>query len=717
MPPRSFVRRLVLQALVLLALAGAASGVLATEHNIVAWTDTRLTAGMPGVATDDTLVLPAMAAAGAVLTIPSHIISLTIRGRANYTDLTVKVVATHPGLALTIEGFSATGGVGEAALEFGDATTSNYLTFAGANSLVGGSGCAGLQVPYGAGVTVGGTGSLLAKGADGGAGIGSARGMKGSGTITIVGGSITAIGGGLAGEYDGGGAGIGTGSANGPTGDIAILGGTVRATGGLGDDCGGAGIGLGRSSAPGGRISIRNANVTAFGLGGGAGIGAGCVSGGTEVAIADSVIIASGSEGGAGIGGGFKSTGVQITISDSTVEAEGGSLTSDDETYGGAGIGSAGIGGGGAIRITGGTITARGAVRSAGIGSGSKGGCPEITICDARVTAVGGTEGAGIGTGYKGGCEVLEVSGASIIDATGGTGGAGIGCGQVGGCRTIRLRAGDITATGGAGADDIGIGAACSAIGMRISRWAAAVVRATTVTLTPLEVDTGEVAAASGVETAAGETLCSGSSVIGSRGFVYATVVNPTLSIGVTVPAGSDMGAFAAAITGLSPGTTYHVRAYATNATETAYGEDVVIITPTGAGLFAAFLQEHGLDPAAPSGAADADPDGDGVGNLSEFVLGGDPTVGETGLLPVGSYVSGGGTPVLEYSFVCSTEAAAGFATTVESSTDLATWMSAVDGQGGVTIARALFAGGEAVTVRFPVVGGRLFVRLRVAPR
>lgn len=89
----------------------------------------------------------------------------------------------------------------------------------------------------------------------------------------------------------------------------------------------------------------------------------------------------------------------------------------------------------------------------------------------------------------------------------------------------------------------------------------------------------------------------------------------------------------------------------------------------------------------------------------------------ETGLLPVGRYESGGGTPVLEFSFVCSTEAAAGFATTVESSTDLATWTIAVDGQGGVTIARAPFAGGEAVTVRLPVVGGRLFVRLRVVPR
>ena len=54
---------------------------------------------------------------------------------------------------------------------------------------------------------------------------------------------------------------------------------------------------------------------------------------------------------------------------------------------------------------------------------------------------------------------------------------------------------------------------------------------------------------------------------------------------------------------------------------------------------------------------------------------------------------------------------------TVEFSSDLATWTAAVAGQGGVTITRVSFAGGEAVTARIPVVGARLFVRLRVAPR
>ncbi len=717
MKPFPLLLRAGFRILALLALAGAASGVLAAEHNIGAWSDARLAAGMPGVATDDTVVLPATAAAGAVLTIPAHLTSLTLRGRADYTDLTVKVVAAHPGLALTIDGFLATGGEGGAALEFGNVSTRNHLTIVGANTLVGGSGCAGLQVPYGSGVAVGGPGSLLAKGAGGGAGIGSARGMKGSGTITIVGGNITALGGGRAGETGGGGAGIGTGCANGPTGDIAILGGTVHATGGMGDG-GGAGIGLGGRAASGGRILIRTANVTAIGFGGGAGIGSGGLSGGTEVSITGSTVAAIGGAGAAGIGGGFKGNGVLITITDSTVEAEGGGLTIDEETYGGAGIGSAGSGGGKAIQITGGTIIARGAVRSAGIGSGSKGGCPEITIRDAHITAVGGTGGAGLGTGYMGGCELLEVSGASVIGATGGTGGAGIGCGQVGGCRTIRLRAGEITATGGAGADDIGIGAACVTTGMRISLWAAALVHAKTISLTPLEVATEDVTGVATVPAAAaGEVRCSGSSLIRERGFVYATVAAPTLATGVNVPAGADMGAFATQLAGLLSGTTYHVRSYATNATETAYGEDVVLTTPTGAGLLAAFLQEHGLDPAAASGAPDADSDGDGVNNLLELVLGGDPSAGETGLLPAESVVIGGGTPVLDYSFVCTSAAAFGYVVTVESSPDLATWTAAVDGQGGVTIARVPFAGGETVAVRIPVVGARLFVRLRVAPR
>lgn len=60
-------------------------------------------------------------------------------------------------------------------------------------------------------------------------------------------------------------------------------------------------------------------------------------------------------------------------------------------------------------------------------------------------------------------------------------------------------------------------------------------------------------------------------------GIVWGTSADPTLSTGTRV-IGSALSAtntFTASITGLTPGTTYHVRAYATNATGTVYGADV----------------------------------------------------------------------------------------------------------------------------------------------
>ena len=52
---------------------------------------------------------------------------------------------------------------------------------------------------------------------------------------------------------------------------------------------------------------------------------------------------------------------------------------------------------------------------------------------------------------------------------------------------------------------------------------------------------------------------------------------------------GTGTGTFTSSITGLTPNTTYYVRAYATNSVGTAYGEELSFTTmPTGAinGLF-----------------------------------------------------------------------------------------------------------------------------------
>ena len=64
------------------------------------------------------------------------------------------------------------------------------------------------------------------------------------------------------------------------------------------------------------------------------------------------------------------------------------------------------------------------------------------------------------------------------------------------------------------------------------------------------------------------------------HGVVWSTSPNPTLSDSKTTDGPvSAAGAFTSSITGLMPGTLYHVRAYATNAVGTAYGDDVTFST------------------------------------------------------------------------------------------------------------------------------------------
>ncbi len=138
------------------------------------------------------------------------------------------------------------------------------LTLEGKNILASGTTCAGLFVPEKAALTITeeSTGTLIANGGSGGAGIGSDA-VGSSGEITINGGTIKANGGTRS-------AGIG-GAPNAGFKSITINGGTVEATGGMGitggnTDAykGGAGIGCGAGST-GGSITISGGNVTALG--------------------------------------------------------------------------------------------------------------------------------------------------------------------------------------------------------------------------------------------------------------------------------------------------------------------------------------------------------------------------------------------------------------------------------------------------------------------
>uniref|UniRef100_UPI001F09B246 S-layer homology domain-containing protein n=2 Tax=Paenibacillus periandrae TaxID=1761741 RepID=UPI001F09B246 len=75
-----------------------------------------------------------------------------------------------------------------------------------------------------------------------------------------------------------------------------------------------------------------------------------------------------------------------------------------------------------------------------------------------------------------------------------------------------------------------------------------------------------------------GNVSSDGGAGLTERGFVYATTPNPTISDS-KVPDGTSTGAMSKTLTGLTPGTTYYVRAYATNTVGTGYGVEVQFTT------------------------------------------------------------------------------------------------------------------------------------------
>lgn len=70
-----------------------------------------------------------------------------------------------------------------------------------------------------------------------------------------------------------------------------------------------------------------------------------------------------------------------------------------------------------------------------------------------------------------------------------------------------------------------------------------------------------------------GNVTVSGGSPVVARGVCWSTSHNPTLSNSY-VENGTGLGSFTCSITGLTTGTTYYVRAYATNGVGTAYGSE-----------------------------------------------------------------------------------------------------------------------------------------------
>ncbi len=78
-----------------------------------------------------------------------------------------------------------------------------------------------------------------------------------------------------------------------------------------------------------------------------------------------------------------------------------------------------------------------------------------------------------------------------------------------------------------------------------------------------------------------GNISSNGGSAITARGVCFGTTPNPTTANSL-VNSGSGMGSYTSNMTGLTAGTAYHVRAFATNSAGTAYGNDISFTTITG---------------------------------------------------------------------------------------------------------------------------------------
>ena len=77
-----------------------------------------------------------------------------------------------------------------------------------------------------------------------------------------------------------------------------------------------------------------------------------------------------------------------------------------------------------------------------------------------------------------------------------------------------------------------------------------------------------------------GNITSDGGSDVISRGVCWSTNTNPSILDNITYD-GIGTGIFASILTGLAPGTTYYVRAYATNGIGTAYGNEISFVTTT----------------------------------------------------------------------------------------------------------------------------------------
>jgi hypothetical protein len=114
-----------------------------------------------------------------------------------------------------------------------------------------------------------------------------------------------------------------------------------------------------------------------------------------------------------------------------------------------------------------------------------------------------------------------------------------------------------------------------------------------------LGVTTNAVSAITGTTATSGGTVTGdGGSAITARGVCWNTTGAPTIANSKTAD-GTGVGAYVSSLTGLSPATTYFVRAYATNGTTTNYGNQVSFTTKALPPLITS-LSPASVSPASP---------------------------------------------------------------------------------------------------------------------
>lgn len=107
----------------------------------------------------------------------------------------------------------------------------------------------------------------------------------------------------------------------------------------------------------------------------------------------------------------------------------------------------------------------------------------------------------------------------------------------------------------------------------------------TTVTNLPTLNTTAISSITSSTASSGGNVSSDGGTSVTARGVVWSTSNSPTISLSTKTSDGTGTGAFSSSLTGLAIGTNYYVRAYATNSSGTAYGNEVTFTTPSNAVL------------------------------------------------------------------------------------------------------------------------------------